>query len=104
MPNVAFFCPPKNGGVNPRYELVIMVIRRKSPVIDKAHILDEIRRTAKANGGAPLGRARFEDETGIRAADWYGKHWRSWGEAVTRRVTSRTSCRPHFRKIICSRS
>jgi len=52
-------------------------------VFTKDHILQEIRRTAEANGGAPLGRSRFKQETGIREADWYGKHWRSWGEAVT---------------------
>jgi hypothetical protein len=62
---------------------MLVLIRHKSLVIDKAHILDEIRRTAAANGGAPLGRSRFQEETGIREADWYGKHWRSWGEAVT---------------------
>lgn len=27
--------------------------------MDKKHILDEIRRTAKENGGSPLGQARF---------------------------------------------
>lgn len=47
----------------------------------KQHILDEIRRTAKANGG-PLGRAGFEQETGIKYHDWFGKYWARWGEAV----------------------
>jgi len=47
----------------------------------KAHILDEIRRTAAANGGEALGWRRFESETGIRLADW-AKHWARWGEAV----------------------
>jgi hypothetical protein len=50
--------------------------------MDKAHIISEIRRTAKANGGAALGRQRFEEETGIRYYDWYGKFWTCWGDAV----------------------
>ena len=43
--------------------------------MDKRHILEEIARTAKANGGAPLGKERFYQETGINEADWLGKHW-----------------------------
>lgn len=48
----------------------------------KAHILNEITRTATANGGVPLGEARFEGETGIKRTDWYGIHWAKWGDAV----------------------
>lgn len=48
----------------------------------KQHILDEICRTASANGGEPLGRMRFEQETGIKYHDWWGKYWARWGEAV----------------------
>jgi hypothetical protein len=50
--------------------------------MDKDHIIREIRRTASANGGAALGRGRFENETGIRRHDWYGKYWTCWGDAV----------------------
>jgi Meiotically up-regulated gene 113 len=50
--------------------------------VDKQHIIDEIKRTAAENGGVPLGRQRFEAETGIRIRDWHGKHWRSWGDAL----------------------
>jgi hypothetical protein len=45
-------------------------------------ILREIARTAAANGGIPLGEARFESATGIKRLDWYGKHWAKWGDAV----------------------
>jgi hypothetical protein len=48
----------------------------------KDHILAEIRRTAAANGGVPLGIARFSTETGIRYSDWHGKYWARFGDAV----------------------
>jgi hypothetical protein len=48
----------------------------------KAHILSEIKRTATANGGKPLGRERFFEETGIKRTDWYGRYWARWGDAV----------------------
>ena len=51
-------------------------------MIDKDHILREIRRTANANGGVPLGWRRFEQETAIGYYDWYGRHWTRWGDAV----------------------
>ena len=50
--------------------------------MEKQHILNEIRRTAKANGGDPLGRERFLTDTGIKQLDWYGKYWIRWGDAV----------------------
>lgn len=48
----------------------------------KEHILQEIKRTAETNGGTPLGRGRFSKDTGIRTADWLGKFWARWGDAV----------------------
>ena len=53
------------------------------PIMTKKHILDEIKRTTAANGGKPLGLKAFERETGIRYLDWFGKHWKVWGEALT---------------------
>jgi len=47
----------------------------------KEGILDEIKRTAKENGGRPLGAHRFQNETGISAYEW-GKYWARYGDAV----------------------
>ncbi len=46
----------------------------------KDDILKEIKRTAKENGGTPLGRGRFEKETGIKPYEW-GKYWARLGDA-----------------------
>ena len=44
--------------------------------------MDELKRTATQNGGAPLGRDRFEKETGIRTSDWEGRYWARWNDVV----------------------
>lgn len=49
-------------------------------MLTKDDILEEIRRTAKENGGIPLGFKRFEDETGIKGIDWR-KYWARFGDA-----------------------
>lgn len=49
----------------------------------RQHILSEIVRTARDNGGRPLGVARFQAETGIKETDWLGKYWARWGDALT---------------------
>jgi hypothetical protein len=51
--------------------------------MNKEHILQEIKRTAKENSGMPLGRLRFFRETGIKESDWKGKFWARWNDAVT---------------------
>ena len=48
----------------------------------RQHIVREIRRTAAANGGVALGQKRFFLQTGIKYADWFGKYWSHWGDAV----------------------
>lgn len=50
--------------------------------VSREHIVAEIQRTAEANGGVPLGRARFQDTTGIRETDWAGRYWAKWSDAV----------------------
>jgi hypothetical protein len=51
--------------------------------MNKDQILQEIKRTAEANGGIPLGRLRFFRETGIKESDWKGKFWARWNDAVS---------------------
>ncbi len=51
-------------------------------MIGKQHILDEIKRTAEANNGVPLGMGHFLNETGIKRTDWEGKFWPRWSDAV----------------------
>ena len=50
--------------------------------MNKQHILDEIRRTAAANGDVPLGQLRFYAETDVKRTDWSGRFWARWNDAV----------------------
>lgn len=51
-------------------------------MLDRTAIVDAIKRAARQNGGPP-GRAVFEKLTGIKMGEWYGRHWASWGDALT---------------------
>ena len=50
-------------------------------MVKKADILQEIKRTADANGGKPLGAGRFEAEAGIKKSDWFPVYWIRFGDA-----------------------
>ncbi len=51
--------------------------------MQKEYIIAEIKRTTQQNSGIPLGKEKFSKVTGIKQSDWWGKHWRSWGDAVS---------------------
>jgi hypothetical protein len=56
---------------------------RDAASMNKQHILDEIKRTARENGGKAVGSGRFEKLTGIKVGDWSGRYWARWGDAVS---------------------
>jgi hypothetical protein len=46
----------------------------------KQLIVSQIRRTAEANRGIPLGQINFSKATGIKISDWRGKLWLRWSD------------------------
>jgi len=50
-------------------------------MVTKETIIEEIKALSVKLGRTP-GKSVFEKETGIVSSEWYGKHWRSWGDAV----------------------
>lgn len=64
--------------------------------MDRAHIVAEIRRTAKENGGTPLGRLRFAAETGIRESDWSRRYWARWNDALAEAGFSPNQLQPRY--------
>lgn len=48
----------------------------------KEQIISEIIRTTQVNSDKSLGMHRFEQETGIKKYDWFGKYWSKWGDAL----------------------
>ena len=65
--------------------------------MNKQHILEEIRRLAKAAGGVAPGKRAFVAETGIRESDWLGKYWVRWNDAVTE-----AGCMPNQKQVAYS--
>lgn len=50
--------------------------------VTRDEILREVRRTAEANGGKPLGRIAFLKSTGIKESEWSGRYWARWSEVL----------------------
>jgi hypothetical protein len=50
--------------------------------INKAHILNEIRRIARANGGKAPGSHALKSQSGIKKSDWYPHIWLRWSDAL----------------------
>ena len=63
------------GLVNPLYAIISHMIPTKEKIIE------EIKRTAKENGGTPLGATRFQRETGISSYEW-GRYRARFGDAL----------------------
>jgi Meiotically up-regulated gene 113 len=71
--------------------------------VDRDTIIAEIKRMAAENGGKPLGRERFQAETGIRNHEWM-RYWARFGDALLEAgFTPNTLQRPHDEGIVIGR-
>lgn len=50
--------------------------------MEKTHIIEQIQRTAAANGGIAPGWRKLAAVTGINYSDWCGVHWARWNDAL----------------------
>ena len=50
--------------------------------MDRKFIIEQIVEVSRAIGGKSPGRRRFERLTGVKEADWSGKYWARWGDAL----------------------
>lgn len=50
--------------------------------MNKEWIISEIKRIAAENGDIAPGKEKFSKLTGIKDSVWWGKHWRTWNEAL----------------------
>lgn len=66
-------------------------------MVQKDEIIAQIHRIAKADG-APPGRQRFENVTGIKRHEWYGLHWARWGDALEEAGLSSNVLQGQFEK------
>ena len=48
----------------------------------REQIIEAIKRVSKASGGSSPGWRKFATETGIRYADWHGRYWTRWSDAL----------------------
>lgn len=71
--------------------------------MDRDTIIAEIKRTAAENGGKPLGRERFQSETGIRYHEWM-RYWARFGDALREAgYEANTLQVPHDEAVIMGR-
>lgn len=50
--------------------------------VSREEVLSRIRECASRDNGKPPGKRLFEQQTGIREADWLGRYWARWGDAL----------------------